>query len=88
MPRQELLVLFVFIFYLFFVFLGLHLKHMEVPRLGIQSELQLPVYATATAMQDPSHVWDTPQLMATLDLNPLIEAMDRTHVLVDTSQVR
>ena len=29
---------------------------MEVPRLGVESELQLPAYTTATAMQDPSHV--------------------------------
>ena len=28
-----------FIFYLFFVFLGPHLWHMEVPRLGVESEL-------------------------------------------------
>ena len=55
-PRQELLVLFVFIFYLFFVFLGLHLKHMEVPRLGIKLELQPPAYTTATATQDLSQV--------------------------------
>ena len=31
--------LFVFI-YLFFCFLGLHLRHMEVPRLGVQVEPQ------------------------------------------------
>ena len=31
---------------------------MEVPRLGVESELQLPVTATATAMQDLSHVGD------------------------------
>ena len=30
-------------------FLGLHLRHMEVPRLGIEWELQLPAYTTATA---------------------------------------
>ena len=24
------------------LFLGLHLKHMEIPRLGVESELQLP----------------------------------------------
>ena len=29
---------------LFFLF-GLHLQHMEVPRIGIESELQLPVYS-------------------------------------------
>ena len=33
--------------------LGLHLLHMEVPRLGVELELQLPAYTTATAMQDP-----------------------------------
>ena len=38
--------------------------HMEVPRLGAEYELHLPAYntatamATATAMQDPSHVCD------------------------------
>ena len=38
----------------FFVFLGLHLWYMEDPRLGAESELQLPAYTTATAMPDPS----------------------------------
>ena len=40
----------------FFVFLGPHLQHMEVPRLGVKSELRLPAYATATAMWDPSRI--------------------------------
>ena len=40
----------------FFCFLGQHLWQMEVPRLGVKSELQLPAYATATATPDPSHV--------------------------------
>ena len=31
---------------------------MEVPRLGVESELQLPATATATATWDPSHVYD------------------------------
>ena len=35
-----------------FLFLGLHLKNMEVPRLGVKLELQLPAYSTATAMPD------------------------------------
>ena len=30
--------------------------HMEVPRLGVHSELQLPVYTTVTATPDLSHV--------------------------------
>ena len=40
------------IFFLFF-FLGLHLWHMEVPRLGAESELWLLAYTTATATLDP-----------------------------------
>ena len=40
-----------------FCFLGLHPQHMEVPRLRVQSELQLLAYATATATQDSSCVW-------------------------------
>ena len=47
-----------FYFILFFGFLGPHLRHMEVPRLGVESELQLPAYTTATATPDPSHVCD------------------------------
>ena len=39
-------------FFFLFFFLRLHLWHMEVPRLGVEPELQLP--ATATAMPDPS----------------------------------
>ena len=41
-------------------FLGPYLKHMEVPRLGVQSELQLqlPAYTTATATQDPIRICD------------------------------
>ena len=37
-------------------FLGPHPQHMEVPRLGVQSELQLPAYARAMTTPDPSHV--------------------------------
>ena len=42
---------------------------MEVPRLGVTSELQGRAYTTATATPDPSHVCDlhTPQLMAMPD---------------------
>ena len=36
------------------VFLGLHPRHMKVARLGIEPELQLPTYATATATWDPN----------------------------------
>ena len=37
---------------------GAHLWHMEVPRLGVESKVQLPAYTTATAMQDPNHDYD------------------------------
>ena len=61
--------LFLFIYLFIFVFLGPHPQHMEVPRLGVQSELWPLAYDTATAMPDPSksHLPPTPQLMATLD---------------------
>ena len=52
---------FIFFFYLkiFIVFFGgSHLRRMEIPGLGVQSELQLPAYTTATAMPDPSHICD------------------------------
>ena len=45
-------------------FLGLHLWHMEVPRPGVELELQLPDYSIATAMPD---LRPTPQLMAMPD---------------------
>ena len=41
-----------------FFFLGSHLQHMEVPRLGVESEL--PAYTTATATRDPSHTPASP----------------------------
>ena len=52
-------------FFFFFGFLGPHLQHLEVPRLGVELELQLLFYTTVAATQDP-----TPQLMATLDPVP------------------
>ena len=33
------LLVYLFWFFFFLVFLGLHLQHMEVPRLGVKSEL-------------------------------------------------
>ena len=55
-----------FFFFSFFFFLGPHAQHMEVPRLGLESKLQLPAYTAATAVQDLSSVCDL-QLTATLD---------------------
>ena len=52
-------------------------RHMEVPRLGVESELQLPTYATATAMQDPSPICDLHHSSRQRHiLNPLVETRD------------
>ena len=50
---------------------------MEVPRLGVELELELPAYTTATAMQDPNCVFDLHHSSRQHRiLNPLIEARD------------
>ena len=49
---------FVPVFNFIFIFLGPYLQHMEVPGLEVELELQLPAYATATVIPDPSHVCD------------------------------
>ena len=65
------------IFFFFFAFSGSDMWHMGVPRQGVELELQLPAYTTATAIRDLSCVCN----MA------LLGARDRTHVLMDTSRV-
>ena len=59
-----------------FSFSGLHVWHVEVPRLGVESELQLLAYTTVTS--DPSH---TDNLHCSSQqrqiLNPLREAGDQ-----------
>ena len=76
-------------FFLFFdLFFRATLRHMEVPRLGVISELQLPAYATAMAMPDLSCIcglYHSSQQCRIL--NPLSRARDRTPVLMDTSGV-
>jgi len=62
-------ILFLFFnFFLFFGFLGPHPWHMEVPRLGVGSELHLPAYTTTTSntRSEPLSVTYT-QLMAMPD---------------------
>ena len=59
-PSPELMGTFFFFFYL----LQLHLGHMEIPRLGIESGLQLLAYAIATRIQAASvtyaSAWSNP----------------------------
>ena len=61
-----------------FIFLGLHPRHMEVSRLGVELELQLPAYTTATATLDPSHICDLHHSSRQCQiLNPLSKARDQ-----------
>ena len=60
MKENSCFILFVcfvlFCFLPFLLFLGSFLRHMEVPRLGVESELWPLAYARATATPDPSRV--------------------------------
>ena len=61
---------------------------MEVPRLGVESELQLPAYTTVTATPNPSHICDLHHcLRQHWILKPLSGARDETRILMDTSRV-
>ena len=70
----------------FFLRGGLYPWHVEVPRLGVESELQLLACttATATAMPDLSCIC---HLHHSRILNLLSKARDRTFVLMDTFQI-
>ena len=64
------------------------LQHMEVSKLGVELELQLLAYTTATTIRDPSHICDLHYNSLQHQIpNPLSEARDQTHVLMATSQV-
>ena len=70
------------------LFLGPHLRHKEFPRLGVESELQLPAYATATAMWDPSHICNLHHSSRQGQiLNPMSKARDQTRILMHISRV-
>ena len=68
--------------------LGPHPWQMEVPRLGLKLELQLPAYPTATATWDPSCICklhhNSQQCWI---LNPLSEARNWTHILTGTNWI-
>ena len=74
-------------YYYHFCFLGPHSWHMEVPRLGVKSELQGLASDTATATPDLSRICNLNHSSEQHHiLNPLSEARDRTYVLMYTSQ--
>ena len=61
---------------------------MEVPRVGVQSELQLQAYARATAMPDPSCVYNIRHRSQQYQiLNPLSVARDGTRNLMVPSWI-
>ena len=69
-----------FFFFFFFCFLGPLQQHMEIPRLGLQLELQLLAYATAAGTSDPSHVCNRHHgSWQCRIINPLSKARDPTH---------
>ena len=71
-----------------FCFLGPHMWHKEIPRRGVESELQLLAYTTATPTPDPSHTCDLHQSSQQgRILNPLSEARDRTRNLLVPSWI-
>ena len=80
--------LFFFFFFLFF-FWGPLSRHMEVLRLGVELELQLPAYTTATTTPNLSCVCNLHCSSLHFQiLNPLSRAKVWTHVLMDSSWSR
>ena len=77
--------------FLFFPFFGPHPWHMEVPRLEVLWEnwsCSCGAYPLATAMPDPSRVYDLYHSSQQCRiLNSLSEARDRTCVLMDATQI-
>ena len=80
MESENVLLCFVFLHF------GLHPQHMEVPGLGVESELQKP--ATATVTLNPSHICDLClNLQQGRTFNPQSEAKNPTHILLGTGRV-
>ena len=90
--------------FFFFVFFFLLFSDSQLPRLGVESELRLLAYTTATATQDlgcvcslhHSHSHTGSGLVCSLHhsswqyqiLNPLSEARDGTHNFMVPSRIR
>ena len=60
---------------------------MEVPRLGVESELQLLAYTTAIAKWDLSRICDLHHSSWQRQI-PRSEARAQTHILIHARQVR
>ena len=92
---HEFLFLFLVLFFLLlfcfvlFCFSEANLQHVEVPRLGVKSELQLPAYTTTTEMPDPSHIYNLHHSSQQYCIpNPMSKARDWTCILMDTSCIQ
>ena len=85
---QDAFLFFSLFLLLLFFFFWLQVQHMEVPRLGVESELQLPAYTTATATLDLSHACNPHHGSRQCGIpDPLSKAWDRTRILTDPSWV-
>ena len=72
----------------FFFFLGPHLRHMGVPRLGVQLDSRRTTLQPERATWDPSHDCDLHHSsLQHWILKPLGKATDQTRLLMDTSRV-
>ena len=74
------------IFTFFFPILWLHLQHMEAPRPGAESELQLPAYTTGMShrIQGSSATYPAAHGNAR-SFSPLSKGRDQTHILMDST---
>ena len=79
---------FLFYLFIFLVFLGLHPRRMEVPRLGFEYELQLLAYSRASVTWNLNHICDLHHSSQQCRiLNTLSEAGDQTHNLMVPSRI-
>ena len=83
------LLLFFGFFFLLFFFLGLHLWHIQAPRLG--SNRTYSCWPTPQVqqrgIQATSAIYTSAHSNTSQILHPLIEARDQTYILTDTSRV-
>ena len=76
-------------FFFSFFFLGPQVRHVEVPKLGVELELQLPACITATATWDLNRVYKLQHSSRQRRIfDPLSEARDRNLNLVVSSRIR
>ena len=88
LPHHSTIVFFLLFLFLGGSFLGLHSWRTEVPRLGVELELQLLDYTTARETPDPSRVCDLHHSSWQRWIpDTQSEARDWTYILLDSSQI-